>query len=107
GTASGLINTARMIGATLGVAVLGAVFAMHVAEGVGTWGLATAYFGGGIGELIGAAVAVAFIRCDSLRPPPQNFPPRPQDSSGSNFSLGPQRSYNRDPRRRTASPATL
>src|SRR5262249_7908036 len=35
GTASGLINTARMVGATLGVAVLGAVFAMHVAEGGG------------------------------------------------------------------------
>lgn len=68
GTASGLINTARMVGATLGVAVLGAVFAMHVAEGVGTRGLATAYFVGGIGELIGAAVAFAFIRCDSLRP---------------------------------------
>src|SRR5262249_41119421 len=67
GTASGLINTARMIGATLGVAVLGAVFAMHVAEGAGTRGLATAYFSGGIGELIGAAVAFAFIRCDSLR----------------------------------------
>jgi hypothetical protein len=32
--ASGLINTARMIGATLGVAVLGAVFAMHVAQSV-------------------------------------------------------------------------
>jgi len=71
GTASGLINTARMIGATLGVAVLGAVFAMHVAEGVGTRGLATAYFVGGIGELIGAAVAFAFIRCDSLRRPAQ------------------------------------
>jgi hypothetical protein len=51
--------------------VLGAVFAMHVAEGVGTRGLATAYFGGGIGELIGAAVAFAFIRCDSLRRPAQ------------------------------------
>src|SRR6516164_2872914 len=72
GTASGLINTARMIGATLGVAVLGAVFAMHVAEGVvGTRGLAPAYLGGGIGELIGAAVAFAFIRRDSLRPPAQ------------------------------------
>jgi EmrB/QacA subfamily drug resistance transporter len=67
GTASGLVNTARMIGATLGVAVLGAVFAMHVAEGVvGTQGLAPAYLGGGIGELIGAAVAFAFIRSDSL-----------------------------------------
>ena len=62
GTASGLINTARMIGATLGVAVLGSVFAMHVAGGVGTRGLASAYFGGGIGELIGAAVAFALIR---------------------------------------------
>jgi hypothetical protein len=60
-----------MIGATLDVAVLGAVFAMHVAEGVDTRGLATAYFGGGIGELIGAAVAFAFIRCDSLRGPAQ------------------------------------
>jgi EmrB/QacA subfamily drug resistance transporter len=69
GTASGLINTARMIGATLGVAVLGSVFAMHVAQGVSTRGLATAYFGGGIGELIGAAVAFAFIRRDSLLRP--------------------------------------
>src|SRR5262245_18427581 len=71
GTASGLINTARMIGATLGVAVRGAVYAMHVANGVDTRGLAAAYLGGGIGELIGAAVAFAFIRCDSLRRPSQ------------------------------------
>jgi EmrB/QacA subfamily drug resistance transporter len=69
GTASGLVNTARMIGATLGVAVLGAVFAMHVTQDAGTQGLASAYLGGGIGELIGAAVAFAFIRHDSLRPP--------------------------------------
>jgi hypothetical protein len=67
GTASGLVNTARMVGATLGVAVLGAVFA----QGVGTQGLAPAYLVGGIGELIGAAVAFAFIRCDSLRRPAQ------------------------------------
>jgi EmrB/QacA subfamily drug resistance transporter len=71
GTASGLINTARMIGATLGVAVLGAMFAMHVADGLGTRGLAIAYFGGGISELIGAVVAFAFIRSDSLRQPAQ------------------------------------
>jgi EmrB/QacA subfamily drug resistance transporter len=69
GTASGLINTARMVGATLGVAVLGAVFAMHVTQDAGTQGLAPAYLGGGIGELIGAAVAFAFIRHNSLRPP--------------------------------------
>jgi Glutathione S-transferase, N-terminal domain len=66
---TGLINTARMVGATLGVAVLGAVFAMHVTQDAGTQGLAPAYLGGGIGELIGAAAAFAFIRHDSLRPP--------------------------------------
>jgi MFS family permease len=49
GTASGLVNTARMIGATLGVAVLGAVFAM---------------FAGGVGEgsHIVAALAPALRR---------------------------------------------
>ena len=72
GTASGLLNTARMIGATLGIAVLGAVFAMF-AGGVGEGshivaGLAPAYVGGGIGELIGAAAAFVFIRRDSLHP---------------------------------------
>jgi hypothetical protein len=70
GTASGLLNTARMIGATLGIAVLGAVFAMF-AGGVGEGsdvvaGLAPAYIGGGIVEMIGAAAAFMFIRRDSL-----------------------------------------
>jgi MFS family permease len=72
GTASGLLNTARMIGATLGVAVLGAVFAMF-AGGVGEGshivaGLAPAYIGGGIAEMLGAAAAFVFIRRDSLHP---------------------------------------
>jgi len=72
GTASGLLNTARMIGATLGIAVLGAVFAMF-AGGVGDGsdimaGLAPAYIGGGIVEMIGAAAAFMFIRRDSLQP---------------------------------------
>jgi MFS transporter, DHA2 family, methylenomycin A resistance protein len=72
GTASDLVNTARMIGATLGVAVLGAVFAMF-AGGVGEGshivaGLAPACVGGGIGEMIDAAAAFAFIRRDSLHP---------------------------------------
>ena len=70
GTASGLLNTARMVGATLGVAVLGAVFAMfsgggnengHIADG-----LAPAFVGGGLVEMIGAIVALKFIRRDSL-----------------------------------------
>ena len=71
GTASGLINTARMVGATLGIAVLGAVFAMF-AGGAGPGshivaGLAPAYIGGGIGEMIGAVAAFTFIRHGSLR----------------------------------------
>lgn len=53
GTASGLVNTARMVGATLGGAVLGAIVAV---------------FAGGSGEMLGAAAAFAFIRRDSLHP---------------------------------------
>lgn len=71
GTASGLVNTARMVGATLGVAVLGAVFAVFAAgTGQGSHivtGLAPAYIGGGIGEMIGAVAAFVFIRHDSLQ----------------------------------------
>jgi EmrB/QacA subfamily drug resistance transporter len=72
GTASGLVNTARMVGATLGVAALGAVFATF-AGGIGedshiVAGLAPAYIGGGIGEMLGAVAAFMFIRRDSLKP---------------------------------------
>ena len=72
GTASGLVNSARMIGATLGVAVLGAVFAT-VAGGAGdsshiVAGLVPAYIGGGIVEMVDTAAAFVFIRRDSLHP---------------------------------------
>jgi MFS transporter, DHA2 family, methylenomycin A resistance protein len=68
GTASGLVNTARMVGATLGVAVLGAVFAMFAGAGSHlVAGLTPAYIGGGIGEMIGAVAAFVFIRRDSLQ----------------------------------------
>ena len=72
GTASGLVNTARMVGATLGVAVLGAIFATvaggspdasHVIAG-----LPAAFIVGGIGEMLGAAAAFTFIRRNSLHP---------------------------------------
>jgi MFS transporter, DHA2 family, methylenomycin A resistance protein len=67
GTASGLVNTARMVGATMGVAVLGAVFATFAgAGGHFVAGLPPAYIGGGIGEMIGAAAALVCIRRDSL-----------------------------------------
>jgi hypothetical protein len=67
-----LLNTARMIGATLGLAVLGAVFAMFAGGGGEggeiVAGLAPAYVGGGIAEMIGAATAFVFIRRDALHP---------------------------------------
>jgi EmrB/QacA subfamily drug resistance transporter len=65
GTASGLLNAARMAGATLGVAVLGTVFAHF---GGGNSGAAHAFAGlesalgvGGAIELAGAAIAAAFV----------------------------------------------
>lgn len=59
GTASSLINVARMVGATLGVAILGAGFA---AVGGGTVGLRLAMVVGGSVQLCGAAIAWAAIR---------------------------------------------
>jgi EmrB/QacA subfamily drug resistance transporter len=71
GTASGLLNTARMVGATLGVALLGAIFAMF-AGGSGSGqvaaGLPAAFIVGGTGEVLGAVAAFMFIRRDSLDP---------------------------------------
>jgi EmrB/QacA subfamily drug resistance transporter len=69
GTASGLLNTARMIGATLGIAVLGATYAVHAGdnttEGMLT-GLRLAFLGGAVGELAGMAIALVFTRADSM-----------------------------------------
>jgi len=62
GTASALINVARMIGAVLGVAVLGAVFA--VVHG-GSDGLRLAMFLGGLVQLACAAMAWTMMRPDS------------------------------------------
>jgi MFS transporter, DHA2 family, methylenomycin A resistance protein len=69
GTASGLLNTARMVGATLGVALLGAISAGHATQGTAAAfvsGLHAAFRIGGAGELLGALIAYAFVRCDAL-----------------------------------------
>jgi EmrB/QacA subfamily drug resistance transporter len=71
GTASGLANTARMIGATLGVAVMGAVFAAYAGQSAAdaataTHGMKMALFVGGGGELLGALIAFCFIRRAAL-----------------------------------------
>jgi EmrB/QacA subfamily drug resistance transporter len=72
GTASGMVNTSRMVGATLGVAILGTVFAAYAGQaalmGAGFLpGLHAAMSGSTAAELLGAAIALAFIRKDSLR----------------------------------------
>lgn len=72
GTASGLVNTSRMVGATLGVAILGTVFAAYAGQeaslGAGFLpGLRAAMSGSAAAELLGAAIALGFIRKDSLR----------------------------------------
>jgi len=70
GTASGVLNTARMIGATLGVAILGAVFEAHAGAGTPggfVSGLHAAFRLGGAGELIGALIAFVFVHQTALR----------------------------------------
>jgi MFS transporter, DHA2 family, methylenomycin A resistance protein len=59
GTASALINVARMTGATLGVALLGSVFALLHGGAVG---LRAAMLVGGFVQLVGAITAFATVR---------------------------------------------
>jgi DHA2 family methylenomycin A resistance protein-like MFS transporter len=59
GTASSLINVARMTGATFGVAILGTAFALWHG---GADGLRAAMFAGGAVQLCGAAIAWRTIR---------------------------------------------
>jgi MFS family permease len=66
GVASGIVNTARIVGATLGVAVLGALFASHAGQNPATTsaivaGLWPPLIGGAIIELAGALAAWAII----------------------------------------------
>jgi DHA2 family methylenomycin A resistance protein-like MFS transporter len=70
GTPSGLVNTSRMVGATLGVAVLGSLFAVHAGDNrpeAMVSGLRLAYLGGAIVELTGALIALAFIHDDAIK----------------------------------------
>lgn len=66
GMASGLVNAGRMVGATLGVAVLGTIAASHAgAAGRGLAmlpsGMGRALAIGGIGELVAALLALLFV----------------------------------------------
>ena len=64
GTASSLINVARMVGATLGVAMLGALYALL---GGGSTGFAAALMTGGLVQLVGAATAWSTVPETALR----------------------------------------
>jgi EmrB/QacA subfamily drug resistance transporter len=68
GTASGLLNTARMAGATFGIAILGAVFAHFAGQEAAAEGflpgLRAALVVGGAAELAGAALALRYIGSD-------------------------------------------
>jgi MFS family permease len=71
GAAAGVVNTARMIGATLGVAVLGGIFAAHAGENPVdperiVAGLHWAFVGGAISEILGALTAWRWIPSDAL-----------------------------------------
>jgi MFS transporter, DHA2 family, methylenomycin A resistance protein len=71
GTASSVINTARMVGATLGVALLGGLFAMHAGNDPSTAeaivaGVRPAMLGGAIAEGLGAALAFLAIPTATL-----------------------------------------
>jgi EmrB/QacA subfamily drug resistance transporter len=71
GTASSVINTARMVGATLGVALLGGLFAMYAgndpssAEAI-VAGVRPAMLGGAIAEGLGAVLAFLAIPTAAL-----------------------------------------
>jgi len=78
GTASGVANTARIIGATLGVAIAGAVFAMHAGQGSATEtvtplrmgeilsGLRAGFLVCAVAEWLGALTVIVFIGQSSL-----------------------------------------
>jgi len=65
GTASGLLNTSRMVGATLGIAILGAVFAHFAGQAAAAetflTGLRAAMTLGAGAELAGAVIALRYI----------------------------------------------
>ncbi len=80
GVAAGIINTARMVGATLGVAVLGAVFAAYAgASAVDpnriVAGLHPAFIGGAVSELLGALAVWRWAPRGALRAATPRSPP--------------------------------
>jgi hypothetical protein len=72
GMSSGLVNVGRMVGATLGVAILGMIFGTRIeevakdaAEFIAS--MRVTFLVGATAQLIGAAIALTWLRHDSLR----------------------------------------
>jgi DHA2 family methylenomycin A resistance protein-like MFS transporter len=80
GMASGLINVARMLGATLGVAVLGSIFAVtsHGAQTSQQFmdGMRAALVVGALVEFVGCLIALGTIGSNALRTSPARRLPR-------------------------------
>lgn len=86
GTSSGVVNVARMVGATLGVAILGSIFGAQV-EGSGQdtatflRGMRHALMAGGLAEFAGALIALKFLAGENWQnraeTPAQNAPDHP------------------------------
>jgi EmrB/QacA subfamily drug resistance transporter len=71
GMSSGLVNMGRLVGATLGVAVLGVMFGAHAASAVSGGaeflrGLRVTFAVGAMVEFLGVLVAALWLRPDSL-----------------------------------------
>ena len=72
GMSSGLVNVGRMVGATLGVAILGVIFGPRIEEVAMDApqflaSMRVTFLIGGTAQLIGAAIALTWLRHDSLR----------------------------------------
>src|SRR5205823_1149268 len=72
GMSSGLVNVGRMVGATLGVAILGLLFGVRSEAAVADvpqflHGMRSAFLIGGLAQLAGALIAVLCFRRDSLQ----------------------------------------
>ncbi|MBV9249406.1 MAG: MFS transporter, partial [Acetobacteraceae bacterium] len=74
GMSSGLVNMGRLIGATIGVAILGVLFGAEAAKAAHDsptflHGLRLTFLLGGCAELLGAGVAAVWLRSGSLSTP--------------------------------------
>jgi MFS transporter, DHA2 family, methylenomycin A resistance protein len=72
GMSSGLVNVGRMVGATLGVAFLGLMFGPRIEEAAKDAprfmaGMSTSFLIGAAAQFLGAAIALTWLRRDSLQ----------------------------------------